>query len=144
MRTADAFGLGGMLVGAGTVDPWSPKVIRGSMGTCLTLPIHVDLSLASTLEELSREHVRIFIAEALRGEAPDGPAMDPWCLVLGSEARGVSESVRAVPHQRVTLSTCGSAGSLGVAAAGAILMYILGKGPASEPAIDGSRAEPYT
>ncbi len=32
IRSAWAFGLDGVVVGAGTVDPWNPKVVRGSAG----------------------------------------------------------------------------------------------------------------
>lgn len=39
IRSAWAFGLDGVVVGAGTVDPWNPKVVRGSAGGVFHVPM---------------------------------------------------------------------------------------------------------
>lgn len=39
IRSAWAFGLDGVVVGAGTVDPWNPKVVRGSAGGVFHVPL---------------------------------------------------------------------------------------------------------
>ena len=39
IRSAWAFGLDGVVVGRGTVDPWNPKVVRGSAGGVFHVPL---------------------------------------------------------------------------------------------------------
>jgi TrmH family RNA methyltransferase len=125
VRTADAYGLGGVLLGPGSVDPWSPKVLRGSMGAALAIPILTRLPLAAALHTLVARGVQVLAGATRGGRAPEGPATGPWCLVLGSEARGLSPEVEELPLHRLTLPIGGSVGNLGVASAGAILVHLL-------------------
>ena len=39
IRSAWGFGLDGVVIGAGTVDPWNPKVVRASAGAVFHLPL---------------------------------------------------------------------------------------------------------
>ena len=42
LRTAAAAGADGVLLGPGSVDPYNPKVVRGSMGAILRLPVWAE------------------------------------------------------------------------------------------------------
>ena len=39
LRSAEAFGAHGAVIGEGSVSPWNPKVIRGSSGSVFRLPV---------------------------------------------------------------------------------------------------------
>ena len=39
LRSAEAFGAGGALLGEGTVSPFNPKVVRASAGSVFRLPV---------------------------------------------------------------------------------------------------------
>ena len=39
LRSAEAFGAGGVLLGEGTVSPYNPKVVRASAGSVFRLPL---------------------------------------------------------------------------------------------------------
>jgi TrmH family RNA methyltransferase len=129
LRIAEAYGLGGAVLGSGCADPTSPKVVRGSMGAVLALPVIQVEALAEWLSARSRAGARILLAEPEGGRPIDAFDLSggaPVSLVLGSEARGASSAVKALTAaERVTLPAAGVAGSLGVTAAAAILIHLL-------------------
>jgi TrmH family RNA methyltransferase len=51
LRSAEAFGAAGVLVGEGTVSPFNSKVVRGSAGSLFRLPM-VRLKLPDLLPQL--------------------------------------------------------------------------------------------
>ena len=125
-RTADAAGLQGLLLGSGCADPLSPKVQRAAMGSSFRLPFSQTEDLAEALRTL-RERGWTVIASDLRGEdfyARPAPGRR-YVLVIGSEARGISDGVRAQADARVRLPMRGGAESLNAAVAAGILMYAL-------------------
>jgi len=129
LRVAEAYGMGGAVLGPGCADPTSPKVVRGSMGAILALDVLQVEVLAEWLEARASEGARILLAEPEGGQPMSKivlSADESVCLVLGSEARGASEAVKSLAAtERVTLPAGGVVGSLGVAAAGAILIHLL-------------------
>ena len=127
-RTADAAGLNGMLLAASGADPFSPKVQRAAMGSGFRVPVRVTGSLPAELDTLRRLGYRVIVS-ALDG-APfyEGmPHCEKFALVIGNEARGVSDEVSAVADVRLKLPMRGGAESLNAAVAAGIMMYELMK-----------------
>ncbi len=125
-RTADAAGLTGMLLAASGADPFSPKVQRAGMGSGFRVPVRVTENLPEELNELRAQGYRVIVS-ALDG-APfyEGmPKCDKFALVIGNEARGVSDQVSAVADVRLKLPMRGGAESLNAAVAAGIMMYEL-------------------
>ncbi|MBE3563833.1 MAG: RNA methyltransferase [Hydrogenibacillus schlegelii] len=154
LRSADAFGAGGVIVGPGSADPWSGKVLRSAQGTHFHLPIYalspdgsggaVGISeadeseaasvraaasgLAAALEALRRRGVQILATHPRDGI--DIEAVRPagrFALVIGNEARGVSPAALRLSDQNVRIMQWGRAESLNAAVAGSILLYVLGR-----------------
>ena len=123
-RTADAAGFGALLLGAGCADPISPKVQRSAMGSGFRVPFMLTGDLPGTLAQLRQKGYRAVISD-LKGEdfyhRPD-PG-DRFILVIGNEARGISEATRAQADMRLRLPMRGGAESLNAAVAAGILMY---------------------
>ncbi len=92
-RTADAFGADGLILLAGCADPFSPKVVRATMGAAFRLPVYVT-SIDVLQERLLREEIPLW-ATALRADAEDvrRAELDRCAVVIGSEGRGVSPQV---------------------------------------------------
>ena len=128
-RTADAAGFQGLLLGAGSADPFSPKVQRAAMGSGFRVPCMRAENLSDALRSLSAQGWRV-IASSLRGEdfysRPD--AGEKFVLVIGNEARGISEAVQAAADMLVKLPMRGGAESLNAAVAAGIMMYELMRG----------------
>ena len=129
-RTADAAGFKGLLLGSGSADPLSPKVQRSAMGSGFRVPFMQSENLAETLKQLSKTGYTI-IASDLNGcdfySRPD-PGKK-YVLIIGNEARGISNEVRKAADMLVKLPMRGGAESLNAAVAAGIMMYDLSVGP---------------
>jgi len=125
-RTADAAGFQGMLFGEGCADAFSPKVQRAAMGSGFRLPAIPAEPLAPALAELRSRGYKI-VASALDGGDfyPIPDLGERFVLVIGSEARGVSDEVRREADFLAKLPMRGRAESLNAAVAAGIMMYAL-------------------
>ncbi|HIS04198.1 MAG TPA: RNA methyltransferase [Candidatus Pullichristensenella avicola] len=123
-RTADAAGLGGLLLGAGCADPYSPKVQRAAMGSGFRLPAIPADPLCEALAAL-RGRGWTVVASALDGADfyARKATGERFVLVIGSEAHGISDAVRAQADALVKLPMRGRAESLNAAVAAGIMMY---------------------
>ena len=128
-RTADAAGFQALLLGAGGADPLSPKVQRAAMGSGFRLPFCHAPELAEALITLRKRGYRVFASDLSGADFYARPdAGEKFVLVIGNEARGISDAVREAADCRVKLPMRGGAESLNAAVAAGIMMYELMRG----------------
>ena len=124
IRTADAVGAAAVILIEPCVDPFDPKAVRGSMGSLFSMPVVQTEAVSDLFTVLCEKRLRVVGADALSGEAWGQDAWDGGvALILGNEARGLSQDVRSHVQSWVYLPIVGSAESLNVAVAGGVLMY---------------------
>jgi TrmH family RNA methyltransferase len=122
LRTAEAAGVGQVVTLRGTVDLFSPKVVRGAMGAHFRLPIRADC-MWEEMETLL-EGKRVLLADASGGTPYDQVDWTaPTTLIVGGEAHGAGRKARALGDERVTILIEGDAESLNVAVATGILLF---------------------
>ena len=128
-RTADAAGFQALLLGPGGADPLSPKVQRSAMGSGFRVKYALADSLPDALTELRGRGWHV-IASDLRGGDfyARGELGEKFVLVIGNEARGISEAVREAADVRLKLPMRGGADSLNAAVAAGIMMDELMRG----------------
>ncbi|MCS7235650.1 MAG: RNA methyltransferase [Armatimonadota bacterium] len=116
VRTAHAAGFDAVVVLPNTADPFHPRALRGSAGSCLALPL-----ACATPEEVCAA-ARVWVADP-RGEVDYRQAdyRPPVALVFGSEAAGARHPWPGARTVRVPLAP--GVESLNVTAAAAVLMY---------------------
>ena len=130
IRSAWAFGLDGVVIGSGTVDPWNPKVVRASAGAMFHLPLIGEPAGLDESGDGAAEAVPArlnFLCTDAGGEpleeVEEARARD-WVLVVGNEGSGIDAPLR--PRGRtVAVPLDPGVDSLNVAVAGSILMYEL-------------------
>lgn len=124
LRTADAAGLGGIILLKGSVDVYAPKTVRASMGSLFHLPVIAGLSenkLIATCHDYGYELLVTCLDGATNLYKTDlGGRM---AFVMGNEANGVSESLLKAADKRVFIPMKGNAESLNVAMAAGIVMF---------------------
>lgn len=59
IRSADAFGFNGLIIGPGSVDPFNPKAVQASMGSILRSSLYFTHDGASDLEILKQRATRL-------------------------------------------------------------------------------------
>jgi len=123
LRTADGVGVHAVIVAGRGVDLHSPNVIRASQGSVFTLPV-VHMNDEDALTTLRQHAFRLVAC------TPEG-AVTYWstdlrgrvALLLGTEHEGLPPAWRALAHDRVSIPMRGTADSLNVATAGALVLY---------------------
>ncbi len=124
IRTADAVAAAAVILVEPCVDPFDFKTIRGSMGSLFNLPVIGERDVAGLFGLLKRSGLRVVGADPHLGITwGEGLWAGGIALVLGNEARGLSEDVAAHVDAWARLPIIGKAESLNVAVAGGVLMY---------------------
>ena len=124
LRTADAFGVHGVIVPKHHAVGLTEAAARTAMGAVEHIPVARETNLVSALEKLKESGVWIYGAATERGIAPWAADLTgPLCLVLGSEGEGLRPLVARACDVMVTVPMRGGVGSLNVGAAGAALCY---------------------
>ncbi len=122
LRTADAFGAAGVLVGEGSVDPFMPKAVRSAMGSTFHIPVWQG-ELKTEIPRLKEQGFGV-VCGHLAGEEVLPPLPENRVIVIGNEANGVSpETAQMCTLYRLPMK--GRAESLNAAVAAAILIYKL-------------------
>ncbi|HLE51712.1 MAG TPA: RNA methyltransferase [Anaerolineales bacterium] len=123
LRTAGAAGVQAVFLPPGTVDPFSPKVVRAGMGIQFSLPV-LTLPWKEIRSQLSKAAFHVYLAAA--GEGQPYLLADfrgPLALIVGGEAQGAGEQGRQIADRCIFIPMPGGGESLNVAAAAAILLY---------------------
>ena len=124
MRTAEAARVTGVIMGKGTVDIFNPKVVRSTMGSIFRLPFAYVEDLKETIRELKKQGIS-FYATHLKGEKSykDIKYSDRSAILIGNEARGLSDEVADLADTYVLIPMQGKVESLNAAVAAALMMY---------------------
>ncbi|TAL34746.1 MAG: 16S rRNA (guanine(527)-N(7))-methyltransferase RsmG [Spirochaetes bacterium] len=120
IRSAAAFGAGGIVMLREAAHPFHPRSIRASGGAVLAAPLYRGPSLGE-LPALCARHRDSFYALDMRGE-PIGAAAFPerFILLPGVEGPGIP---RDLPARRVAIPMSGAVESLNAAVAASIALY---------------------
>ena len=125
IRTAEAFGLGGVLLTDGCCDPYSPKVLRSSMGGVFRLPLIAAGALAERLPQLHAQGFRSYACvvdrEALAVQQTAFP--NGSICVIGNEGNGLLPETVAACSECITIPMAGRAESLNASMAAGIVFW---------------------
>lgn len=121
-RTAEALGISGIIISKNSCDPYSPKVIRASMGTILRLPLIITEDFTALLEASG---LKLFACVVRGGKSiSDVDFSDGTAVLIGNEANGLTEDTIKI-CDKITIKMRGAAESLNASVAAAIAMWEL-------------------
>lgn len=124
LRTADAAGVNAVIVLNQTIDPWNGNVIRSSLGGVFTVPV-----IAATNEEFlawCHEQNITVVAAALSENAKsiyETKLHAATAIVLGSEAKGLSEFWMKASDHIAMIPMAGICDSLNISVAAALFAF---------------------
>jgi RNA methyltransferase, TrmH family len=125
VRSAEAFGVCGVLTTPGTVSAWNQKALRASVGSVFRVPV-VAVG-ASELEELKRRGVKLIAAVGADDfgvvAAQEVDFTSACALMIGNEGSGLAEEWMKICDARVTIPCPGQVESLNAGVAGSVLLY---------------------
>ncbi|QKS72004.1 RNA methyltransferase [Paenalkalicoccus suaedae] len=124
VRTADAAGLDGIILGEGCADPFSGKVLRATQGSLFHISVQ-KMDLHEAIERCKENGVPVF-GTSLHGSTFNAIApQENFALLLGNEGSGVDPTLLKQTDQNLYIPIHGEAESLNVGVAAGILMYHL-------------------
>lgn len=123
IRSADAVGAHGVLLGKGTVDLYNPKTVRSTMGSMFHLPI-AECDLRELLPQAQQKGVQLVVTDLTAEQSCyEMDLSEPTWLVFGNEGRGISQEIAALVDKTVIIPMKGQSESLNVAMAATVLLF---------------------
>ena len=123
LRTSDAAAVSGLVVVDRCTDLFNPNVVRASVGTLFTVPV-AECSSEEALSWFRDRNIRLVAT------SPDAPSAytdtdlsGPIAIVMGSEQYGLDDRWLAETDLQVSIPMAGSADSLNVAMATAVVLF---------------------
>jgi len=124
VRVAEAAGATGVIMTAGSADPFGWKALRGAMGSSLRLAVATVSDVQAAVADARRHGCRIVATTPRSGRPFFEVDLRPATAVLiGGEGRGLPESVVDAADERVTIPMQPPVESLNAAVSAALLVY---------------------
>ncbi len=124
LRTAEAAGGDGAIITKGTTDPFSPKALRGAMGSSFRIPLWTGVNYAEALGWCAERRIGTICADP--GASTSYADIDwrkPSALIVGPESTGLESGELARADQGIKIPMHSPVESLNVAVAAGIALY---------------------
>jgi len=124
IRTAEAAGAAGAIATLNTSDPFSPKALRGAMGSGFRLPMWVGPSYASVINWCQKRKIETVCADVDSEVSFTGiDWKEALALIVGPESTGLSPVEIESADNCVRIPMKGAVESLNVSVATGILLF---------------------
>jgi TrmH family RNA methyltransferase len=122
LRSADAFAMDAVITSPGSVDMYSPKVVRSTAGSLWHIPVFESVAI----DEVLALGIKAFsLGAGGAKELSQYQKSGDMVAVFGNEARGFSTGQNVDSIDVVSIPMPGNAESLNLSAAASIVMYHL-------------------
>lgn len=127
IRTADAFGIGGIICNKGCVDVYNPKAVRAAMGSMTRVKFYFAENDKETILFLKDNNYKIFSA-VVDGDVflEDIKETSRSVIVIGNESKGIKEEIKSMSDVVFSIKMTGGSESLNAGVAASICLYHFG------------------
>lgn len=123
-RSAEAFGIKGLLLTEGCCDPFNPKVVRSAMGSLFRVPFMTGKSWGEYMTWSKENNASSYALAQTASDNLIGKKFgDKNVLWVGSEGEGVPAELAEACDGRLLIPMKGQVESLNVAVAASIAMF---------------------
>ena len=123
IRTVDSIGLTQIILSKGTVDPYSPKVVRSTMSGIFRVNIEQVDDIASTIKQIQKNKFKVVATSLATNKSMYDISYNKTAIVIGNEANGVTKEVLGLADEKVKIPMLGKTESLNAAVAAGVVMY---------------------
>lgn len=123
IRSADWFGVNGIVSDETSVELTNPKVVKGSMGSIFHLPVLENIKLISFCEKLKANDCRIYSTSTSGKSLKQIEFTENCAVIFGNESSGVSDQLNEIVNDVIAIPKFGKAESLNVSIAASIILY---------------------
>lgn len=124
IRTASAYNCKGIFISKNSVDVFSPKVVRSSMGTIFNVPVVQETNILDLLKILKQKNITTY-ALALQTDnfLSQTKFENNIAFIIGNESNGISEEVLNNADKILKIEMLSTVQSLNAAIASSIAIY---------------------
>ncbi len=123
IRSSEAAGVAGVIIGGASCDPYSQKVVRSTMGAIFRVPFIISENLSADIEKLKKNGVFIYGAHLNGTPLYEENLNKPVAFLIGNEGNGLSDEVAATADGLIRIPMEGSVESLNAAVSATLLAY---------------------
>ncbi len=123
LRSAEAFGISGIILSSDCCDIYSPKVVRGSMGAIFRLPFMVCDSIRAFLEDNPQLDSYAAVVDSSADKITELSFCDSCVAIIGNEGNGIKKETLEACSHRFTIPMAGNAESLNASVAASIIIW---------------------
>jgi RNA methyltransferase, TrmH family len=124
LRAAEAAGVTGVMATLKTSDPFSPKSLRGAMGSAFRMPVWTDLTFARVIDWCRAAKIRAVCADASGSRLyTEVDWARSAALIVGPESEGLAPAELSAADESVRIPMQGATESLNVAVAAGIILF---------------------
>jgi TrmH family RNA methyltransferase len=124
LRTAEAAGARGAILTEGTTDIFSPRALRGAMGSSFRLPLWTNAPYAEALAWCRENDVKTVCADVRARRSHTELDWTRRCaLIVGAESTGLTAGETSLADEGLRIPMQAPVESLNVAVAAAIALY---------------------
>lgn len=129
IRSAEAFGMSGVILIGNCADVYSPKVLRSTMGTIFRLPIISYDSVQSAFDVFREKGFKTYgaILERNSKKLSEISFSEKTICLIGNEANGLTQNVQNQCDDFLFIEMSGGTESLNAAVAASVIMYKMQK-----------------
>ena len=123
LRSAEAFGAGGVLLGEGTVSLFNSKVVRASAGSAFRLPV-ARVKLEDLLDSLREKGLKLVATSSHKGTPlHEATLTGPMAIFIGNEGAGLPKKLIAAMDEMISIPHSAQVESLNAGVAASIVLY---------------------
>jgi TrmH family RNA methyltransferase len=123
LRSAEAFGARGVLLGEGTVSAYNSKVVRASAGSVFRVPI-AKIDLNTLAAHLRSRGIRLIATSSHKGvPLPDADLTAETAIFIGNEGAGIDKKLLGEMDELVMIPHAPRVESLNAGVAASIVLY---------------------
>lgn len=123
LRSAEAFGAAGVLLGEGTVSPFNSKVIRASAGSLFRVAV-ARTKLEPAIAEIRQAGIRVLATSSHKGTVlPEAKLDGAFAVLIGGEGAGVPRDLLSKVDEVVAIPHAPQVESLNAGVAASIVLY---------------------
>lgn len=126
IRTAEAFGIDGVIYWRDCADRFSPKTLRASMGSVFRMSAHFPSDIEALRHCLKDHTVYGAMLDDTAKRLGEVEFPEKTAIIIGSEGRGISPEVAEICDEKIFIPIKG-AESLNAAMAASVLLWELSK-----------------
>jgi 23S rRNA (guanosine2251-2'-O)-methyltransferase len=123
-RSAEIFGIHGIIIGKKNSAPINQEAIKASAGALLSLPICQETNIINAVKLLKKMGIAICAVHEKANQHLNKSTLNiPIAFILGAEGEGISDELLAEADLSVSIPQVGTISSLNVSVAAGILCY---------------------